>query len=1370
MGQQGKGRRAGLRVRAEELESRRLLSQAGATTPAGAGSATSLAEYGRLPLAFVPNLGQDDPSVDFTAIGGGRSVAIGPDGATINLAGTTVSLALVGANPDPRVTGLDPLPGRINLIFGKNPADWHLGLTADARVAVQGVYPGVDLAYHGNPSQLEYDVRLAAGVDPGVIRWKVSGASSVAIDAAGDLVLSTATGDVVEQAPVMYQTTAAGAHVPISGGYILEADGTVGFHVGAHDTSLPLTIDPVLAYSTYLGGTQGAVGLSVAVDAAGEAFVAGTSSSTDFAGTSQGTPNNAPMAFVAKLNPSGTAIDYLTFFSGASFSPTVAIAIDALGDAYVAGSTANDGFPTTPGAFQTEVKGFEDGFVAKLNPMGNAVYATYLGGGTGFLGGAGKAITDLTGIAVTAGLQVVVSGTTDASDFPTTPGALETTIPTAAAFTGFVTELSADGSSLVYSTYLGGQDETFTTGVAVDTAGDAYVTGSTAAADFPTKNALQPAPGSGAVAYSNDGGASFAAPAGGLTGEVRTLAPSPSTPTTIYAGTALNGAYRSTDGGTTWTPIDSGVTPQFDNALAVDPNTATTVYLATSAGLFKSTDGGATWSESDSGMGDGMDVTAVAVDPVTPSTLYAGTAGSGAFTSTDGGATWAAVGNGLTGKYVSSIAVAPVVGGGPPVVLATTYDTASGVINRSTDGGATWIAVAKGAFALAVDPSNPSTMYAAGESNLLKSADGGATWTTVSTPNAGGDTFIKSIAVDPQNSQNVTLGLISLRPKYISIPAVSPAINSGLMRSTDGGKTFDVISVPGLPALRSTLDVAYAATNPSTLYAGSAQNLTGFVTELDPTGSGLVYSTYLGGSGDDAPMAIAVDRATGEAYVAGTTDSADFPTTNGAVQPNFSASVGTSIFASGGGNAFVTEIAPGGGSLAGSTYLGPGGTYATAIAVDGAGNAYVTGVISASGLPMVDAVQPAYNSATDAFMVALNPGVTKVVGSTYLGGSASDEGSGIAVDPEGTVFVTGATYSTNFPTRNSLQASPPATGGANNIFVTALNPSSPRPIPTSTHVTSKRTTILGEADLVATIRVPTGGRIVRSGVVDFVDTASGQNLGTVPIRGGKAALVATGLAPGTHQVLVSFAGVPGYQPSRGVATVTVPRFPSATTLVAMPTRSTFGHPVTFTATVVPGVAAVASKFAPGGLVEFVRAGRVLGVVPLNARDQATLTTSALPAPGDTITAVYLGNSTYLGGSSTPVTVAIAADDGPRVVRVQRHGDLAMPTTLDLTFNAPLDRATAENVHNYRISGPAGGTIPVASATYNPTLQTVTLNPARRLHVNDRYRLQVNGRAPTGVRGTSGALLDGLGNGRAGSDFVTVVSVRSGAHRRVPGAR
>jgi hypothetical protein len=446
-------------------------------------------------------------------------------------AGSVLHMKLVGANVKAAVTGAEELPGKSNYFIGNDPKKWRTNVPTYAKVRYENVYAGIDLVYYGNQGgRLEYDFVVAPGADPNQIKLSLEGAEGMRVDAAsGDLVLKVGDDEVRFQKPVVYQPAVAAVYdrrrrsqsaatAQLDGTFVLTSKNGVAFRVAGYDPNRALVIDPVLSYSTYLGGSSGDSGSGIAVDAAGNAYVTGYTNSIDFPTVnpiqgkcascgSVGYPHGH--SFVAKLNPAGSALVYSTYLGGSDEDWGAGMAVDAEGNAYVTGGTTSTDFPTVNPFQATNKAAIATGFVAKLNPTGSAlVYSTYLGGSSA--GGQGIAIGggEGNGIAVDAAGNAYVTGHTNSIDFPTA-NPLQATcalLPTGApgiedCDTAFVAKLNPAGSALVYSTYLGGSGSDGGTGIAVDAAGNAYVTGETASTDFPTANPLQPSLGGAEDAF-----------------------------------------------------------------------------------------------------------------------------------------------------------------------------------------------------------------------------------------------------------------------------------------------------------------------------------------------------------------------------------------------------------------------------------------------------------------------------------------------------------------------------------------------------------------------------------------------------------------------------------------------------------------------------------------------------------------------------------------------------------------------------------------------------------------------------------------------------------------------------------------------------
>jgi hypothetical protein len=492
-------------VAASAVSGRSLVPTRSAVSAAA--TRTSLNAFGRLPLSFELNRGQASPRVKFLAHGSGYTLFLTPSEAVLALqksaarsahaaamAGraslrtpprslgprAVLRMRFVGANLHPVVLGQARLPGKVNYLLGNNPRRRQVGIPTFARVVYRNAYPGVDLVYYGRQGRLEYDYLVRPGADPSRLKLRFGGAEKLRLTAGGDLLLRVRGGTLRLQKPSIYQEL-PGARRPIAGGYVLNATGEVGFRLGAYDASRPLVIDPGLLYSTYLGGSNGDSGFGIAVDSAGDAYVYGDTSSTDFPTTAGAFQTGGNDLFVSKLNPQGSGLVYSTYLGGSNsdYPGNEPIAVDSAGDAYVTGSTLSTDFPTTAGALQTTFGGgYSDAFVSELNPQGSGlVYSTYLGGSNSDSG---------SGIAVDSAGSAYVTGGTSSADFPTTAGAFQTT-PPGSYSDAFVSKLNPQGSGLLYSTYLGGSSNGESgIGIAVDSAGSAYVTGYTGSTDFPT--------------------------------------------------------------------------------------------------------------------------------------------------------------------------------------------------------------------------------------------------------------------------------------------------------------------------------------------------------------------------------------------------------------------------------------------------------------------------------------------------------------------------------------------------------------------------------------------------------------------------------------------------------------------------------------------------------------------------------------------------------------------------------------------------------------------------------------------------------------------------------------------------------------------
>lgn len=472
--------------------------------PEAAAHSPRMHAYAELPMTFERNAGQTDSDVRFLARGAGYSLFLTPTEAVLSLHARTtaarahdgatpergktavVRMSLQGATPAPELHGEELRSGRSHYFNGASEGEWKRDIEHFGKVRYAGVYPGIDLVYYGNQQQLEYDFIVAPGRDPDQIAMDFDGVDSLSLDGAGNLVLHTAGGVITQHKPVVYQDI-AGARLPVEGRYQLLAGNRVGFALGRYDAAHPLVIDPILGYSTFLGGGGDDNVSALALDAAGNLYVAGTTASINFPlkGAVQASNAGLADAFVSKFNPDGSGLVYSTYLGGGGDDFGLALDVDAAGNAVVVGHTTSTNFPVKAAVQGTHAAdgGLQDAFVTKLNIAGNGlVYSTYLGGNAADYGLA----MDLDNEG-----NVYVAGNTSSSDYPFV-GISYFSGTTAAGQDGFLTRLSATGSGPYFSFYLGGNGSDEITGIAVDAGGNIYLTGYTTSDDFPVSSgALQ---------------------------------------------------------------------------------------------------------------------------------------------------------------------------------------------------------------------------------------------------------------------------------------------------------------------------------------------------------------------------------------------------------------------------------------------------------------------------------------------------------------------------------------------------------------------------------------------------------------------------------------------------------------------------------------------------------------------------------------------------------------------------------------------------------------------------------------------------------------------------------------------------------------
>ena len=476
----------------------------------------------QMPLTFEANQGQISPQVQFLSRGKGYTafltagelvLSLRPtDSATTagiaavpttkntkQVQNTTLQFRLVGAAQTPPAVGEDPQPGKVNYFIGNDPEKWHTNVQTYARVRYKNVYPGIDLVYYGSHRQLEYDFAISPGADPSRIQFEIKGAQQIQIDAQGDLVLETASGELHFNCPVVYQESAnqetATQRVPVQGAYVMNDSTHIAFRVAPYDSTKPLVIDPVLVYSTYLGGSGNDQPTGIAVDSTGSVYVAGYTDSTNFPLATLGSlPTGTDHVFVAKLDSTGSNLVYADYIGGNTQDFGYALVLDSANEVYVTGTTSSSNFPVV-NPYQASLLGSFNGFLTKLSADGSSLlYSTYLGGSSSDVPST---------IAIDGGESVLVAGYTYSKNFPVINAYQATVSPNLGGLFGeygFLTKFSLDGSSLVYSTYFGGNTNvpyncgfpcwgspvSAIAGIALDPSGSAYVVGNTNTYNFPT--------------------------------------------------------------------------------------------------------------------------------------------------------------------------------------------------------------------------------------------------------------------------------------------------------------------------------------------------------------------------------------------------------------------------------------------------------------------------------------------------------------------------------------------------------------------------------------------------------------------------------------------------------------------------------------------------------------------------------------------------------------------------------------------------------------------------------------------------------------------------------------------------------------------
>ncbi len=918
----------------------------------------------------------------------------------------------------------------VNDFRGNDPSKWKTNIPTYEMVNLGEIYEGIELklkAYGNNVEKLFY---VKSGADPEKIRLRLDGAKDVKVTDAGELEVATALGPVKFTKPVAYQEI-DGKRVEVDVEYSIQnpevrrqkqglpnqklvnsnrtrtnkfvhtiplhnPKSEYGFKVAAYDKTRELLIDPLLG-STYLGGSVllgDDYGNALAIDAGGNIYVAGNTNSLNFPTTtgSYDTSFNEGDgdAFVSKLSGDLTGLIASTYLGGSSGETINSLAIDSGGNIYVAGETYSSDFPTTPGAYDTSNNGISsDAFVSRLSSdLTSLLASTYLGGASSDLGNS---------LAIDSNGNIYVAGRTDSSDFPTTTDAYDTSYNGEA--DAFVSRLSGDLTGLLASTFLGGTGGDFCNALAIGADGNIYVTGGTRSPDFPTTPGAYDTYND----YSNDAFVSK------LNGDL----------TDILASTYLdrgdgenvaNGYVLIIDAGGNIYATGSiawkhGIDWAFVSKLTGDlTNLLASTVLDTTAGYGKASiidAGGNIYVASDDTVyrlnGDltnihaskslnGGSINAIAKDS-SKNIYVTGTTASFDFPTTPGA--YDTYNGSSNDAFVSKF------DGDLTNLLASTYlgmDGASGV-----DGGIRSIAIDSG-----------GNIYVAGST-------GSSDFPT--TPGAydasynasGDDVFISRLSGDLTSLLASTYLGGSSNHEYVNALAIDSRGNIYV-----AGETYSL----DFPTTSSAYDTSLGGYRDA------------FVSRLSGDLTSLLASTFLGGGSEDYGNVLAIDSS-GNICVAGHTFSSDFPTTPGTYDTSFN----------GDGDVFVSRLSGDLTSLLASTYLGGSSYYESgnALAIESSGNICVAGYTDSSDFPTsIGAYDTSLGGDHNAFVSRLSGDLTNLLASTYLGGSSYEyeEANDLAIDSNGNVYVTGYTYSSDFPTTPGTYDT--SFNGGGDVFVSRL--------------------------------------------------------------------------------------------------------------------------------------------------------------------------------------------------------------------------------------------------------------------------------------------------------------------------------------------
>lgn len=426
---------------------------------------------------FLPACTGDDAAGAYTFYSPELQARISGNSIVYRVRQAEVRLTYEGANETPVGTPSRRISGVVNIVLpGAGPECQSLPVYGS--LSFKNLYPGVTLRLDSEAQRFKPEYLLDAGADPASIRLRQTGASEMKIGPDGDLELSTKDGILKEKRPRAWQSR-DGKQEPVTASWELHSDGTAGFALGAYDPELPLVIDPIVSYNTYLANassTNMSASMATAVDSAGNVYYTGWIEGGSLGITGLSGPKGSTDAFLMKLSPVGVLL-FATYFGGSGDDRGLGVTVDSAGKPWITGVTASNDLPVL-NAFQAAMGGYRNAFVAQFSGTGDLLFCSYLGGSGPDSGN---------GIAADGSGNVYIVGDTQSA-------ALLVLQPAQRFYGGgqdaFAAKLNSNGG-LVYSTYLGGSFSEHGAAIAVDSSGSAYITGGTSSPNFPVRGAFQ---------------------------------------------------------------------------------------------------------------------------------------------------------------------------------------------------------------------------------------------------------------------------------------------------------------------------------------------------------------------------------------------------------------------------------------------------------------------------------------------------------------------------------------------------------------------------------------------------------------------------------------------------------------------------------------------------------------------------------------------------------------------------------------------------------------------------------------------------------------------------------------------------------------